>query len=179
MVDKYQDMVVDQTTYEVSRIRDFEGYEMLKTIIPELYGEFHQKKLAYLNFQYHSLANTATTRMDGSEIEPADPETGHKYAKDYLEQHDPSWVELNEASWGYYLAVENSSYLEDALAWVRSSIALEKNYFNTDTEAHLLYKLERWKEAKDAAKIAIQVGKDAGEDVSPTEDLLDKIKAKK
>ena len=86
-----------------------------------------------------------------------------------------TWEEYNQAAWNFYLHREDEEELKLALKWVNQSLRIERNYFNLDTRAGLLYKLDRWEEAKKAASMAIQVAKGAELDYSETQKLLKKM----
>lgn len=85
------------------------------------------------------------------------------------------WSSLNNKAWAAYESETNPAKLEEAAKWALESVEMEQNFFNTDTYAHLLYKLGRKKEAQKWALTSIELGKRAGEDISGTEALLKKI----
>ncbi|MEY3052500.1 MAG: hypothetical protein RLY31_2285 [Bacteroidota bacterium] len=89
-----------------------------------------------------------------------------------------SWEELNELAWVFYEEVDDRQALQEALGWARRSVGMERNYFNMDTLASLYFKLGKKKEAKKAAKAAIRIAREAGEDYSGTAELLERIKGK-
>ncbi len=97
----------------------------------------------------------------------------------FMEQygHTESYMSLNDYAWHFYENVGNIDHLTLALSWVKQSISLYPDYFNTDTYAALLYKIGRYKEAKTWAGIAIELGKAGGMNYSETEKLLEKIQA--
>ena len=90
-----------------------------------------------------------------------------------------NWSELNEMAWSFYENVDDKKMLEQALEWAKKSVALEANYYNTDTLAALYYKLGNKKQALKHAKKAIELAKKSDADYSATEELIEKIKAKK
>lgn len=136
------------------------GEQLLKKVFPEN----SEEELARFRMYYYMNSD--------------DPEGYSKATVDFYRQYpDQSWDELNEAAWNFYLVVENPEYLREALGWAERSVALDANYYNMDTLASLYYKLGEKSKAKKAAKNAIKKGKEAGEDVSATQDLLEKIKA--
>ncbi|MBK8489805.1 MAG: thioredoxin fold domain-containing protein [Saprospirales bacterium] len=99
-----------------------------------------------------------------------------KTAVDLYTKYPPEgWQPLNEAAWSFYETVDNEEYLKVALGWAEKSVKMEKNYYNTDTVAALYYKLGDKKKAKKAAKEAIKVAKELGEDPSGTQELLKNI----
>ena len=162
-VEPYFDMVFQQTIYKIAQEKDLEKLEKIKPMFQEMFHEEAKEKIDFANFVFYS----------------SDEGQRHHYTKIYLDNYDTGWETLNQTAWTYYEKVIDTEELKDALAWVRKSIAEEKNYYNTDTEAHLLYKLKYWKDAKISAKQAIAVGRAAGENVAATENLMRKIKAKK
>ncbi|NNC94344.1 MAG: thioredoxin family protein [Chitinophagales bacterium] len=104
-----------------------------------------------------------------------DEENGHKYAQKYLTMHCSNSNELNAAAWKYFENEEDEIKLNEALFWVLKSIRLDKNWYNTDTQANLLLKLGRLEEAKKAAINSIEIARRDGMDPEETELLLEKI----
>ena len=85
------------------------------------------------------------------------------------------WSELNEMAWTFYEAVEDEEQLAIAVKWAEESIKLNESYYNYDTLAWLYFKIGKNGKAKKAANKAIELGEAAGEDVSYTKDLLEKL----
>jgi hypothetical protein len=85
--------------------------------------------------------------------------------------------EYNEHAWYFYENVEDKELLKKAVVWAKKSIATEQSFYNEDTLAALLYKLENYTEAEEHANKAIELAKADGMDAGETEALLDKIKA--
>ncbi len=83
---------------------------------------------------------------------------------------------LNSIAWRYYETIEDKTMLQQAEKWAAKSVSLEPGFHNLDTHAALLYKLGQKEKAQEQAVKAIAAGKKMGEDVSGTEELLDKIK---
>ncbi|HNL37511.1 MAG TPA: hypothetical protein PKH43_00210, partial [Saprospiraceae bacterium] len=106
-----------------------------------------------------------------------------KYAQaavDYFDKFPPdNWSELNEMAWSFYQNVDDPKMLEKALGWAKKSVAMEANYYNTDTLAALLYKTGKKKQALKEAKKAIELAKKSGDDYSGTEELIKQIKGDK
>lgn len=88
---------------------------------------------------------------------------------------DFGWSELNEYAWNAYLNETDKAKLQEALKWGLLSVSKESNFYNNDTVAHLYYKLGNKKEARNYAETALRMGKEAGEDVKETEELLKKL----
>ncbi|MFK7971158.1 MAG: thioredoxin family protein [Bacteroidia bacterium] len=162
-VDQHISSVVDYSINQVVSNKDEAGLEALKGLFREMYENDYKEKIDLLNYRFYF----------------SDPRSRHNYATTYLNNYDVNWQDLNGAAWAYYENVTDKEELRDALSWAQRSVALDANYYNTDTEAHLLYKLRYWKDAKKAAKRAIKVAKAAGEDPAGTVALLKKIKSKR
>lgn len=86
---------------------------------------------------------------------------------------------LNNYAWDFYENVTDKKMLAKAENWANKAVAMEPNYANLDTQAAVLYKLGKKKEAQKAAENAIAAGKKDGEEVAETEELLKKIKTLK
>ncbi|WP_324028212.1 hypothetical protein QSV08_09855 [Maribacter sp. BPC-D8] len=89
--------------------------------------------------------------------------------------------ELNKIAWNIYENESDSELLLEAITLIKRSIELDKNYYNTDTYAALLYKTGNYKQALDLANESLALGKtnEASDlDTSYTTDLIKKIKTK-
>lgn len=87
-------------------------------------------------------------------------------------------AQLNGLAWTFYENIDNSESLMKAVAWAKASVKLDPGYANMDTYAAILFKAGVFDEAKYAAQKAIELGNTSGEDVSATEELLEKITQK-
>ncbi|MBP7497188.1 MAG: thioredoxin family protein [Bacteroidales bacterium] len=89
--------------------------------------------------------------------------------------------DLNNYAWSVYenSKITNKADIELAVKWAKRSVELNSQYYNNDTYAAILYKAggDR-KLAIKHAKLAIELGKKDGIDVSTTEELLEKLKKK-
>lgn len=102
-----------------------------------------------------------------------------KYKATYLDKYSKDWSELNEAAWHVFEDdAANSKTVKKALGWAEKSVKINRNFYNLDTQAHLLNRTGKSKDAIAPAEEAIKLGKAAGADVSGTETLLETIKAK-
>lgn len=100
-----------------------------------------------------------------------------KYKKIYFDKYSTDWTELNAAAWEVYELLDATpAQLKQAIAWADRSISFDKNYFNTDTRAWLLYRMGRKDEARKAAEVAIQLARETNMDYSATKELLDLTK---
>jgi len=82
---------------------------------------------------------------------------------------------LNSMAWNAYKTKNDISTLLKAIKIVERSTELEKNYYNVDTHAALLYKTGRYTEALKRAKEAIDIAKNEGLAYSTTTELIEKI----
>lgn len=102
------------------------------------------------------------------------------YAKAAVERFQKypvdDYSELNETAWTFYEVIEDKALLEKALGWAKKSVKMAKRYENTDTVAHLYYKLGNKRKAKCYAKRAIRLAKKSGDDAGITKELLEKMK---
>lgn len=127
--------------------------EQVNTIIE---GEKAASFSAYADFMFHSV----------------DPEAAFPYAETYFDNYVTDPNEFNAVAWYYFENTESEEILKKALEWSSKSVDLGASYSNTDTKAHILYALGNFKEAIEVATESIRIGKEAGEDVSSTEELL-------
>lgn len=76
--------------------------------------------------------------------------------------------DLNTCAWAVYEGTTDPYCLQKALSWADRSIALNRNYYNLDTRAMLLYALGYPDEAKRSAHEAIHLARLYGIDCSST-----------
>lgn len=81
----------------------------------------------------------------------------------------------NSVAWELYLNTEKESVLKDALKLVDRSLKTEENFYNTDTKAHILYKLGKKIKALVWAKKSVAIAEKGGDDASATLELIKKI----
>ena len=72
-------------------------------------------------------------------------------------------------------STDDKEILEKALVWVKKSMDQDVNFANADTRALICYKLSKNEESRKYAELAVNLGRNEGEDVSGTMDLLKKI----
>lgn len=87
--------------------------------------------------------------------------------------------EINSDCWRIYERCTDQSLLELAERMIREVTNKEPDYFTLDTHGALLSKLGRKAEAIEYLERAIAFGKQAGEEVNSTEELLANIKGTK
>lgn len=82
---------------------------------------------------------------------------------------------LNSMAWNAYKNQDNIKVLLKAIKAVERSIELEKNYYNVDTHAALLYKTGNYTKALKRAKEAVDIAKKEGLSYNSTTELIEKI----
>ncbi|MCB9307284.1 MAG: thioredoxin family protein [Lewinellaceae bacterium] len=86
--------------------------------------------------------------------------------------------ELNEIASLFVQMVDDPAMLEIALEWAQQSVASRETYYNQGTLAQICMKLGRKKQAASAARRAVELARDEGEDASASQALLEKISGK-
>ncbi len=86
--------------------------------------------------------------------------------------------ELNEIAFLFAQNVSDPAMLQKALGWAEKSVSIRESNYNQDTLARLYLLLGKKKQAAAAARRSIELAKNAGEDASQTELLLEKINGK-
>ena len=98
------------------------------------------------------------------------------YVEKYAAKDD--WLIFNESAWGFCENLSDTASLDTAIAWIKRSVEINSNYWNTDTYAALLYKRGDYHEALVWVKIALVRAKEEKEtDTQSTKDMLALIKA--
>lgn len=82
---------------------------------------------------------------------------------------------LNNVAWYMYENTEDKSRLKKAEEYAKRSVNTQKEFFNLDTYAHILFKMGKLKEAKTAIEEAIQLGEAKNQNVSDSKALLEQI----
>jgi len=98
-----------------------------------------------------------------------------KYANAFLDKYGDNQEIYNSVAWEMVANTDDAIVLNEALNFINKSMALDKNYGNSDTWANILYKLKRYKEAEAAANESIALAKKEKLDYVSTQELLDKI----
>lgn len=106
-----------------------------------------------------------------------------KYAevsKFFVEDPETATVDqTNTICWKLYEKCSDQNVLAEAVEWMKPVIAAEPdNWMYIDTYAALLYKTGDLANAEKYARKAIQIGEEAGDDVTETKNLLQKITGK-
>ncbi|MBJ2175222.1 hypothetical protein JBL43_13295 [Aureibaculum sp. A20] len=86
--------------------------------------------------------------------------------------------ELNNMAWDIYENETDAAILQKGIKMVKRSIELDKDYFNTDTYAALLFKTGNYKQALILAKEAIRIAKKNDDTYSSTTELIEQIHKK-
>ncbi len=99
-----------------------------------------------------------------------------KVVSEYADNNSKiDWQTLNDFAWTFYENVSDKEMMKKAEKWIKRSVELDKNYYNTDTYASVLYKLGKYDEALNKANEAIELAKKSGDNYKGTEELIKKI----
>ncbi len=92
-----------------------------------------------------------------------------------------TWSSLNTDAWNVYENLKNKNLtssdkkmITDAIVSIKKSIEMERNFYNVDTYAHLLFLSGNKEEAITQIKEAIKLGKMQGENTTDSEASLKK-----
>ncbi|HAS41248.1 MAG TPA: hypothetical protein DCS93_12255 [Microscillaceae bacterium] len=107
-----------------------------------------------------------------------DKEKAFRYVLKYYDNYCDDAADLGGMAARYSIITSDPKKLEKALAWAEKSVRLKKTWYNTSTQARLLYKLKRYLEAKKVAEESLALSKKIGGDLGQTQALLEKISAK-
>lgn len=86
-----------------------------------------------------------------------------------------SWNDLNSLAWGFYKSDSSSTDLENAKYLILRSIELDRNYYNLDTYASILFKTGEYTQALKTAKAAIEIAQASEIKHDNTTELINKI----
>ena len=95
-----------------------------------------------------------------------------------IEEHEiQDSEELNQYAFliAELASADDKEILEKALVWVKKSMDQDVNFANADTRALICYKLSENEESRKYAELAVNLGRNEGEDISGLLDLLKKI----
>ncbi len=159
-VDDLINRLVGNEMMKVIESQDEEALEAYKAKLKKTTPEDADAQIARLEYAFYS----------------QNEEKSFKYAKIYLDKYAENWDELNQAAWTYFETTDDVTILNASLKWAEKSVEMDKNWYNTDTQANLLHKLGRHKEALKIAEESLKIGNEAGEDTTDTKKLVAKIK---
>jgi thioredoxin-related protein len=158
--------VINKLLYNI-KSHAFKYLEENKDEFAAKYGEEKvDKKILNTKIEYYKFLK------QWDEYSKITAEYADKYAND-------DWQMLNSFAWDFYENVNDKTMLKKAETWAKRSMKLNKNYFNTDTYASVLYKLGKYDKALKYAKEAIELAKKSGDKYGGTEELIKKIEKNK
>lgn len=161
-VSKYINQVLTDDMQNVARSKDPKQLEGFKQKLSKVFGKDANQYIAKVEYMFYA----------------RNKEKAAQYATQYFDKYCTNPYELNNVAWQYYKSKKDAKSLEQALAWAEQSVKLKPAGFNTDTQAHLLYKLKRYEDAKKVAQKSIEFAKKAKQSFKATQKLLDKINTK-
>jgi thioredoxin 1 len=145
-----------------SNLEQIEG-AMSKTRMEGLIKKYMQKTVET------DIVSTETNETSANSFDVND------FSQSNIEKFWDSSSKLNSLAWNAYKTQDNIKVLLRAIKAVERSIELEKNYYNTDTHAALLYKTGNYTQALKKAKQAIDIAKKEGLAYASTTALIEKI----
>ncbi len=175
---KNQDKIISYTSaQETNYMLDRPKFNYYKTVLKDSGNTALPEARIFLNkLPNKEKATEMNAELEWMWYEKYQPENVWEKQVIYLDQYCKNAAVLNSYAW---TLVENNekdiNKLKKGLEWIDKSIGLQKSYYNLDTRAWLLYGLDRNKEALAAAKEAVKQGKEEGEDVSATLELIELI----
>lgn len=185
--DKYRSHILENTErykelYQESEISDIQYaivMGMVKKAVDENSDEVFNQALAMLE-EYMPEDENMKLNMKLQYYQAV--ENWRAYTGVALEVLEEQGVEemsglFNSVGWALYLKCEDVECLQKAASWMGEVCEAAPQYAFIDTYAALLFKTGELETAKNQAEYAIEVGKEAGDDVSGTEELLEKIEA--
>ena len=89
-----------------------------------------------------------------------------------LYRQNVDWTRLKREM---FELTKDQEVLKKACRWAEQSVALERNFYNTDTLANLYNVTGKKAKAKELAMESIRLGEANGEDVSMTKKLLEQL----
>lgn len=115
------------------------------------------------------------TVIESDETDDSDSFDVDDYSQANLDKAWDSSSKLNSLAWNAYKNHNDVKILLKAIKAVERSIELEKNYYNVDTHAALLYKTGNYSKALKRAKEAIDIAKKEDITYTSTSELIEKI----
>jgi len=91
---------------------------------------------------------------------------------------DNDWRELNAIAWYTYKNENDKNRLSLTIKAIKQSININKNYYNMDTYAALLYKTKKYEKALKVASLAVELAQEDNLDDSSTLELIQSINLK-
>lgn len=155
--------IVQTKVYEASKEKDEKALEDAIGLVDKYFkrDDNEKLKLVYRKFYYERIEDWKSY---------ADVAAPLIAMENYS---NPSRV--NEICWTLYEKTDDQEILKKAVLWMKPVIEIDETYAFWDTYAALLFKTGNRPEAEKYARLAIEKGKEQGEDVAETEKLLERI----
>ncbi|MBK9283276.1 MAG: thioredoxin family protein [Sphingobacteriaceae bacterium] len=181
--------IANYSTFENSFGKDTVEGKMLK-LGKSYFGKFiyakEYDKTGYENAKAeftksnYPMSESILINSDLSLYQKFDTEKYYPLAAEYHLKHSTNnAAALNQIAWQFYEKVSDKKLLEDALKMSRRACELKAQYMYEDTQAAILFKLEKYSEAEQVANKAIASAKKeemSEDEYKETIDLLNKIK---
>jgi thioredoxin-related protein len=152
-------------------------------VYPSIFGSADKpdwvKLEASLSKKYPALAKELTANAKvlyyyNKEDWPTFSKTVTQYVKDYGKSVSAN--ELNQYAWRIFENCSDAACVNQALEWSKRSVDITNSHMFIDTYANLLYKTGKKQQALAWEEKALKLAKDANEDFSSYEEVIEKIK---
>lgn len=160
--------IVSRMVYTAAKDKDEKQLEKALGMLDTYFGDREDKDRLKLRLQQRYYENVGDwkkyARVSRTFIEDA-------------EEFDAN--ETNSICWTLYENCDDKEVLAKAVEWMKPVLVAEpQNWLYIDTYAALLYKTGNLAEAEKQAREAIRIGQEKDEDVSATQELLERITGK-
>lgn len=152
--------VLEQEMRKVVAKKDEKKLQKLKQVLTKVFGKEANPQIAKLEAGFYF----------------TNPQKSLKYASHYFDKYCNNPNELSIAAWAYYENISNQTFLLKALEWAKKSVSIQKKSYNTNTQAHLLYKLKRYEKARLVALESKKLAIKENESTDEIEKLLKKLR---
>lgn len=165
IVDGLVETVLASEIYGAVMSKDEQEYQRVRQIISQMNVPEKDMILVQGDMEFYDMQGNTDAYLKNADT----------YTKTYAWN---DWNELNNIAWDMYLNSSlDASDMKLARKLAKRAVKLEANYYTTDTYAAVLHKAGKNKKALPWAKEAVRLAKEAGEDTSGTDALIEKIKA--
>ena len=157
--------IVSRIVYAAAKDKDEKQLEEALGMMDTYFQDREDKDLIKLRMQHRYYEQTEDWKNYAS--------VSQNFIED-AEKFDAN--QANSICWTLYENCDDKEVLAKAVEWMKPVLAAEpQNWLYIDTYAALLYKTGNLAEAEKQARKAIRIGREKEEDVSATQELLERI----
>ncbi|OJJ18864.1 hypothetical protein BKI52_25160 [marine bacterium AO1-C] len=163
-VNKFIEKGIEPEMRSISKSKDKDQLTAFKKNLSKILGKSADKYIAKAEYLFYG----------------SDKEKSFHYDCRYLDNYCENPMNFAMTAYSYAFSKDklDTKRLEKALDWIKRSIELRKIYGNVYVKAQLLFKLERYAEAKKVVEESIVLAKQEKGNIKYAKELLDKINAK-